>query len=261
MDILTITWTVDPDIISSPITVRWYGLLFATSFMAGYYLLQRIFKHENIAEEWLDKVLLYVMVGTVVGARLGHVFFYDWAYYSENLSEIPMVWKGGLASHGAGIGIILSLWLYSKNITKRSIFWILDRVALTVALAGFFIRLGNLMNHEIIGKPTEKSWGFIFTLVDDLPRHPTQLYESISYLLAFGILFYLFTQKNWRQYLGRTFGLFMALIFTIRFFVEFLKENQSAFESDMVLNMGQILSIPFVAIGLIILLRSKKSAE
>ena len=250
MNLLAIVWTVDPDIISSPLTVRWYGLLFATAFLSGYYLLQKIFKQEGISEEWLDKVLMYVMIGTVLGARLGHVFFYDWAYYSQNLSEIPMVWKGGLASHGAGIGIIFSLWLYSKYVTKKPLLWILDRVALTVALGAFFIRFGNLMNHEIIGKPTDLPWAFIFTRVDEIPRHPTQIYEALFYLATFGVLAFMFFKQNWRNLIGKTFGLFLTLQFLVRFFVECLKENQSSFEDELTLNMGQILSIPFVIIGL-----------
>ena len=272
MQFLAITWTVNPDIISSPITVRWYGLLFATAFFLGYYLLQRIFKKDGVPEEWLDKILVYVMVGTVVGARLGHVFFYDWDYYSKNLSEIPMVWKGGLASHGAGIGIITALWLFSRYVTKKNILWSLDRVAITVALGAFFIRLGNLMNSEIVGKPTGSDWGFIFPLRDcrmplnqcdfsTLPvRHPTQLYESFSYLIVFGILISLFSKNDWKSYQGRTFGLFMALLFTVRFLIEFLKENQSAFEDNLSLNMGQNLSIPFILVGLYFITISKKTA-
>lgn len=261
MELLKIIWTVEPDIISSPLTIRWYGLLFASAFLLGYYVLQHIFKKEGVPEEWLDKVLLYVMVGTVVGARLGHVFFYDWAYYSQNLMEIPQVWKGGLASHGAAIGIILALWLFSRKVTKKPILWILDRVVITVALGGFFIRLGNLMNHEIIGKPADVPWAFVFTRIDNIPRHPSQLYEALCYLVIFGVLFFLWKKKEWGRVNGKLFGLFLVLLFSVRFMIEFVKENQSAFEQDLPLNMGQILSIPFVLFGLGLLFVKQKKAE
>ncbi len=265
-----IEWTVDPWILEiGDFQLRWYGLLFATGFLLGFYLLRRIFKEENIPLEWVDKVLWYVVIGTVVGARLGHVFFYDWDYYSQNLGEIVQVWKGGLASHGAAIGIILSLWLFSRNVTHMSILWILDRVVITVALAAILIRTGNLMNHEIVGDPTTVSWAFIFHhanlympdgSVDLRPRHPSQIYEAICYMISFGILMWMYWKQSAGKYLGRIFGAFLILIFGFRFFIEFIKESQGGFEDSLgdLLTTGQWLSIPFVIVGIYFMVRSGK---
>lgn len=260
-----INWNVNPWIFEiGDFQLRWYGLLFASGFMLGFYLLKRIFETENVPLEWLDKVLWYVIIGTVVGARLGHVFFYDWDYYSQNLLEIPKVWRGGLASHGAAVGIILSVWLFSRNVSKRSVLWILDRVVITVALAGVLIRLGNLMNHEIVGDPTDVAWAFVFKFgPDDSPRHPTQIYEAFCYLLSFGILMWMYWKANAGMYLGRLFGAFLILIFGFRFIVEFIKESQGGFESSLgnALTTGQWLSIPFVLAGAYFVWRSSRHAH
>lgn len=257
-----IEWNVTPWIFEiGSFQLRWYGLLFATGFMLGFYLLRGMFENENIPVEWVDKVLWYVVIGTVVGARLGHVFFYDWDYYSQNLGEIIKVWRGGLASHGAAVGIILSVWLFSRNVSKRSVLWILDRVVITVALAGVLIRLGNLMNHEIVGDPTTVPWAFIFHYGPDLqPRHPTQLYEAFCYLISFGILMWIYWKASAGKYLGRLFGAFLVLIFGFRFIVEFIKESQGGFESSLgdMLTTGQWLSIPFVLAGVYFMIRSAK---
>lgn len=265
-----IDWKVDPWLFEiGDFQLRWYGLLFATGFLLGFYLLRKIFKTEGIPEEWVDKALWYVVIGTVVGARLGHVFFYDWDYYSQNLGEIVKVWRGGLASHGAAIGIILSLWLFSRNVSKRSILWILDRVVITVALAGVLIRLGNLMNHEIIGEPTTVPWAFIFHhaglilpdgSLDLRPRHPTQIYEAFAYLVSFGILMWMYWKNNAGLFLGRIFGAFLILIFGFRFVIEFIKASQGGFESSLgdALTTGQWLSIPFVLAGIYFMVRSAK---
>lgn len=250
-----IVWEVDPNIINEPLTIRWYGLLFALGFVLGYQVLKKIFIKEDIPEKWLDSAFIYVFFGTLIGARLGHVFFYDWAYYSENLAEIPKIWKGGLASHGAAIGIIIALWIYSKKVTKKSVLWILDRVVITIALAAVFIRVGNLMNHEIIGEPADLPWAFIFTLVDDQPRHPAQLYEAFCYLITFGTLMFLYWKTGSSRRNGILFGTFLAMIFSARFFIEFVKESQVAFEESMTLNMGQWLSIPLVLGGLFFIVR------
>jgi phosphatidylglycerol:prolipoprotein diacylglycerol transferase len=167
-----INWNASPEIFSlGPLTVRWYGLLFAAGFLAGLYIVRQMFEAENEPEPWLDKIFMYMVIGAIVGARLGHVFFYDWDYYSQHLSEIPAVWKGGLASHGGAIGIIIALWIFSARTAKRSVLWVLDRVVVPTALAGCFIRLGNLMNSEIVGKPTDIAMGFRF------PRHEVDLWE------------------------------------------------------------------------------------
>jgi len=265
-----IEWNVNPWIFEiGDFQLRWYGLLFASGFMLGYYLLRRIFLTEGVKIEWLDTVLWYVVIGTVVGARLGHVFFYDWDYYGQNLMEIPKVWRGGLASHGAAVGIIFALWLFSRSVTKKSVLWILDRVVITVALAGVLIRLGNLMNHEIVGDPTDVSWAFIFTQSglyledgspDMRPRHPSQLYEAFCYLLSFGILMWMYWKASAGKYLGRIFGAFLILIFGFRFVIEFIKESQGGFESALgdALTTGQWLSIPFVLAGIYFMVRSAK---
>ena len=257
-----ITWDVSPEIVSiGPLTLRWYGLLFASGFLIGFYIVQRMFQKEGAPEEWLEKVFMYMVLGTVVGARLGHVFFYEWDYYSQHLSEIPKVWRGGLASHGGAIGIILALWIFSKTVSKRSLLWILDKVVVPTALAGCFIRLGNLMNSEIYGLPTEVAWGFKFVNTDEeaLVRHPVQLYEAISYLISFFILFYAYWKTDLKNRLGFTFGLFLVLIFGARFFLEPFKSSQGGFENTLGLfTTGQWLSIPFVIAGAYFMWRAKE---
>jgi phosphatidylglycerol:prolipoprotein diacylglycerol transferase len=264
-----IIWDIDPEIISSPISIRYYGMLFASAFIAGYYTLQRMFKQDNVPNEWLDSVLMHTIIGTVAGARIGHCLFYDWAYFKNHILEIflPVAFEPelhftgfqGLASHGAAIGIIIALFIWSRKVSKKNILWILDRVVVAVASGAFFIRMGNLMNSEIIGEPTTVAWAFVFKYVDGMPRHPTQVYEALAYLTIFIILAFLFWKKDWSKRQGGIFGLFLILLFGFRFCIEFMKENQVSFEDSMALNMGQWLSIPFVLIGAYFLARSKKS--
>lgn len=250
-----ITWNPSPEIFSlGPISIRWYGLLFASSFLGGYKIMEYIFKKEKISLEILDKLVIYVAIGTVVGARLGHCFFYDFGYYSKHPLEILQIWKGGLASHGAAIGILVALYFFVKKVSTKSFWWVADRVVITVALAGFFIRMGNLMNSEIIGSVTNVPWAFIFVSEDNLPRHPSQLYEAICYLIIFLILFGLYLKKGLKIKEGFLFGLYLVMVFTTRFCMEFIKEEQVDFEKGMTLNMGQILSIPLILIGLSILI-------
>lgn len=256
--IAALHWNVNPEILPDLLPIRWYGLLFAAAFLLGYEILKRIFKHEGQPQEWTDKALIYVMVGTILGARLGHVFFYDWAYYSQHPSEILMIWKGGLASHGAVIGNIIALILLSKNVTKKSPLYILDRVVLTIAVGASFVRIGNFMNSEIIGKATGSDWGVVFERVDMVARHPAQLYEAGCYLIIFLVLHRLYYKYSWGQFRGRLFGLFLAALFTARFVIEFFKENQVAFEEELTLNMGQYLSIPLILIGLAFILLAKR---
>lgn len=250
-----ITWTVSPEIFSlGPISVRYYGLFFAISFLLGYYLVEKMFKRENSPENWMDSLFVYVVVGTVLGARLGHVFFYGWDYYSQHPEEILMVWQGGLASHGGAVGIFIAIWLYSKKVTKKPFVWTMDKLVVGVALAAFFIRMGNLMNSEIVGRITDVPWAFQFINATginnpELPRHPTQIYEAICYLFIFGLLMYMYWRTDAREKLGLLFGTFLILAFSGRFLLEFLKENQEAFEEGMAINMGQILSIPFLLLG------------
>lgn len=259
-----ITWDASPEIVSiGPITLRWYGLLFAAGFLLGLYIVRRMFLAEKAPEAWLDKVFVYMVVGTILGARLGHVFFYDWDYYSQNLLEIPMIWKGGLASHGGAIGIIIALYIFSRRISKRSVLWILDKVVVPTALAGCFIRLGNLMNSEIIGIPADVPWAFIFTAVDDQPRHPVQLYEAISYLFSFGVLYYVYWFTDKKEKLGYIFGLFLVLIWGFRLWLEMYKKSQGGFETyfNQALSTGQLLSIPFILIGLYFMFRPGKKEK
>lgn len=259
--LLAIEWSASPEIVQiGPLSLRWYGLLFALGFMLGLFMVRKMFLQENAPEEWLDKVFMYMVIGTVLGARLGHVFFYDWDYYSQHLSEIPQVWKGGLASHGAVIGIVTALWLFSKNISKKSIFWIMDKVAAPTALAGCFIRLGNLMNSEILGLPSDKAWAFVFTRIDEVARHPVQLYESGAYLITFVILFYTYWYTDKKEKLGYIFGQFLFFIFGFRLLLEQFKQSQGGFESAFgnVLTTGQLLSIPLVLAGLYFMFRKTK---
>ena len=250
-----IRWDVDPVMFHiGDWSVRWYGLLFALGFVAGIYIITRMFRKDGVDRNWVDSLFLFVVIGTVIGARLGHVFFYDWAYYKVHPGEILKIWHGGLASHGGAIGIILMLWWWSKKYSKKSILWALDRVVVPAALVGAFIRTGNLINSEIYGMPSSLPWAFIFVREDNIPRHPTQIYEALAYLSIFIFLMYLFFKTDVRFKQGRIFGWFMLLIFGFRFFIEFIKADQVAFEANMSLNMGQWLSIPLALTGLFFVL-------
>lgn len=254
-----IYWDVNPDIVTiGPFTIRWYGLLFALSFIVGYQIMFVIFRKEKRSDADLNDLVWYMILGTILGARLGHCFFYNPSYYFTNPLEILQVWKGGLASHGAAIGILLALYFFVNKKKDYSYLWIIDRVAITVALSGFFIRMGNLFNSEIIGRPSDVPWSFVFASVDNLPRHPAQLYEAIVYLIIFIFLFIFYLRTNAKFKSGFLLGVFLILVFSFRFFVEFLKENQTYFEEGMFLNMGQLLSIPFVLLGFYILFRKDK---
>jgi prolipoprotein diacylglyceryl transferase len=264
IDILSfIHWNVNPEIFNlGPLSVRWYGLLFASGFLIGYYIGEKMLKSENVKQEWIDSAFFYIIVATVVGARLGHVFFYGWDYYSQNLSEIFKVWHGGLSSHGGTLGIIVAIYVYSKRVSKRPMLWILDRIVVPTALVAAFIRFGNLMNSEIYGIETTLPWGFIFERNGEtVAKHPTQLYEAFSYLIAFVVLTFMYwkTRSKYRE--GLIFGIFFMFIFGSRFFIEFIKEDQEAFEAGMMLNMGQWLSIPFVLGGLYLAIRAMQRSE
>lgn len=248
-----INWTVDPEIFGFwVIHVRWYGLLFASGFAIGYVLTQRVFRAEKMPEAWLDYLLMALVIGAIVGARLGHVFFYQWDYYQDHLLEIPQIWKGGLASHGGALGVFLTLWMFSRWVSKRPLLWVTDRIAMSVALTGTCIRLGNLMNHEIVGAPTEVAWAFLFHRyeADPIPRHPAQLYEALAYLLIFVFLYWQFWYTQAKAQLGKLTGYFLVLVFGARFFIEFFKEVQVEKELTMTLNLGQWLSLPLILAGL-----------
>lgn len=253
---LYITWNVRPEIFSiGSFSISWYGFLFALSFVVGYFIMRKIFRKDNLPEALLDKLAIYMLVATVIGARLGHVFFYDWEYYSQNWTHIFLIWKGGLASHGAAIGILIALYLFVRN-TNVKYLWLLDRIVIPVSLAGFFIRMGNLFNSEIYGKPTELPWGFRFLRdpnYDGLAHHPTQIYEALGYLALFIFLFIYYFKKEGKIRPGFIFGVFLVVLFGFRMLVELIKNPQVKFENHLWLNMGQSLSIPFIIIGLIIL--------
>lgn len=262
MHFLIIPWDVNPEIFRiGSFAVRWYGLLFASSFLFGYIILNRVFRNENLKQEVLDRLTVYMAIGVVIGARLGHCFFYEPAYYLSNPIEILKIWRGGLASHGAAIGILIALWLFIRK-EKKDYTWVIDRIAIVVALSGFFIRMGNLMNSEIYGVETNLPWGFVFLRNGETaPKHPTQIYEGLAYLLIFVLLHRLYWRKKGEHIQGLLISLLMILVFTARFFIEFLKEDQVAFESTMKINMGQWLSIPFVIAGAIWLYASLKQGK
>ena len=263
-----ITWNVDPEIFSiGPLSIRWYGLLFASAFLSGFIVFTRYLATERLTSEMLDQLLIYIAVGTVIGARLGHCFFYEPEYFLKNPLEILKIWKGGLASHGAAIGILLSLWLYVRKY-KLSFLWMIDRIVIVVALGGSFIRLGNLFNSEIYGGPTDLPWGFRFIrdklydpntgeLLPTVASHPTQLYEAFSYILIFVTLFIFYRKRYTKVRDGFIFGVFMILLFTARFFIEFVKNDQVAFEAGMNINMGQWLSLPFILAGVLMIVWTK----
>lgn len=258
-----IHWNVSPEIFNlGPLSVRWYGLLFASGFLIGYYIGENMLRSENVPQKWIDSLFFYIIIATIVGARLGHVFFYGWEYYSQNPGEIFMVWQGGLASHGGALGIFLALMIHSKVVTKRNVFWTIDRIIVPTALVAAFIRLGNLMNSEIYGVETSLPWGFVFERNNEVvPKHPTQLYEALAYLITFGVLVYLYRKTRSKYKEGLISGVFFILVFSARFFIEFIKEDQEAFEAGMALNMGQWLSIPFVLGGIFLVVRALKRPE
>jgi len=304
-----ITWDADPILAHiGPLTLRWYGLLFMSGFVFGTFVLSHIYKSERTSPRWVDVITIYMLAGTILGARLGHVLFYDPGYYltSEHFLEIFKIWEGGLASHGATLGILLATWMFARN-NKFDYLWVLDRIVIVVALGGCMIRIGNLMNSEIVGEPTDKPWAFVFVRDADhfkpverplpagavqvaarrvpladgsetyrllpegtpiapdspmaVPRHPTQIYEALFCVFLLVLLYGMWNRTKDRTPRGQLFGLFVVLLFSFRFLVEFLKENQESFEDKLPLNMGQILSLPLILVGLWVLLRAGKDPK
>ncbi|HEV7348908.1 prolipoprotein diacylglyceryl transferase [Telluribacter sp.] len=266
-----IIWNASPELFTipeiagfGPFIVRWYGLLFAAAFLIGQQIMIHIFKKEGKPLEDIDTLTLFMVISTVLGARLGHFLFYEPEVFFTRPLEIILPPYAGLASHGAIIGILTALWLYSRSrrATGQSFLWVTDRIAILVALAGAFIRFGNLMNHEIVGRPTDLPWGFVFMLNTEyrqIPRHPAQLYESITCLVLFFILLWFWNRHKDQTPPGSMLGIFLIWVFTLRFLYEFLKENQVAFEENLALNMGQVLSIPAVLLGVYFLWRSRQA--
>lgn len=252
-----IYWDVSPDLVQlGPITVRWYGLLFAILFAIGYLIARWQFRIEHKDINSLDSLLVYMIVGTIVGARLGHCLFYDPAYYLRHPLEILRVWEGGLASHGGAIGVLLAIYLYTRRHPDQPFLWLLDRVVVPTALGGSLIRLGNLFNSEILGTPSNLPWAFVFLRVDRVPRHPAQLYESAAYLVIFIALLLVYRHYRGETPRGLLVGLFFVSVFTMRFLIEFVKQRQAAYENNLPLSVGQWLSIPFILAGFALLWRA-----
>jgi phosphatidylglycerol:prolipoprotein diacylglycerol transferase len=304
-----IDWTANPIIAHlGPLTLRWYGLLFMSGFVVGTFVLSHIYKSERVSPRWVDVITIYMLIGTVVGARLGHCLLYDPQYYLSHPVDILKIWEGGLASHGATAGILLACWLFARN-NKFDYLWVLDRIVIVVAIGGALIRLGNLMNSEIVGRPTDVPWAFVFprdsehlqpatpgqplpagalyvehlrqpdgttsiathpanytptaeTMVA-VPRHPTQLYESLFCIVLVVLLYSLWNRTKDHTPRGRLFGLFVVLLFTQRFLGEFLKEDQGDWDRKMMdlthLNLGQLLSLPLILVGVYVLWQSGKN--
>ncbi|MDR0566627.1 MAG: prolipoprotein diacylglyceryl transferase [Prevotellaceae bacterium] len=253
--LLSIVWGIDPEIFSlGPIHLRYYGVLFALAFVCDYFIIMRFFKRDKLPLALLDKLTMWAVISAIVGLRLGHCLFYEPAYFLSHPFAMLKIWEGGLASHGAAVALPLGLFLFCRKY-KMSYLWLLDRIVVVVALTGFFIRIGNLMNSEIYGVQTSLPWGFIFEHRSEVvPKHPTQIYEAIAYLLIFFLLLHIFVKKDGlRKRGGFLFGAFLTLVFTFRFIIEFIKERQVAFEEGMPLDMGQLLSIPFVLTGVFLL--------
>jgi phosphatidylglycerol---prolipoprotein diacylglyceryl transferase len=257
LTILTyIVWDINPDIFTIPIInhpVRWYGVLFALAFLISQQIMYFIYKKEGRPVAEIDTLTIYMVVATIVGARLGHVLFYDPVHYFQNPHKIFMIWEGGLASHGGVIGILIAIYLFARK-THVPYLWALDRVSIVASLTFCMIRLGNLMNSEMIGIPTNLPWGFIFTSKDNIPRHPAQLYEAIHYFIWFIVLFWAWYNLKERMKNGFLFSWSLIVLFSLRFIDEFFKINQEQFEDGLILNMGQLLSIPFILTGMVLLI-------
>jgi len=284
MNFLSIVWDWNPELINiGGFGIRWYSLMFVAAFILGLRLMKKIYINDNIPVEKLDPLFMYVFVSMLIGMRLGDVFFYSWDYYQNHLLEIILPikkqegasalfglldgWKftgfTGFASHGAAIAIPIAMYFYAKKHLQKPWLFILDRLGIMVALAGFFIRFGNFFNSEIYGKPTGSSFGVIFKRAGEtVPRHPTQLYEAFSYLVLFFALWYFYWKTDKKNQTGFLFGLFMVVLWSLRFVIEFLKEAQVEGREDWVfntLNTGQVLSIPLVLIGFWLMFRKPKA--
>ncbi|PHQ76695.1 MAG: prolipoprotein diacylglyceryl transferase [Shewanella sp.] len=246
-------WNVDPVLISfMGLKVHWYGALFATAIACGFQVMKRIYIKEKLPVESLDNLLMYCVIGIIVGARLAHVIFYDPAYYFSNPLKIFAIWEGGLASHGGGLGAIIALYYYRRKMDMPFLF-LLDRLAIATAIFGFFVRMANFMNSEILGLPTNVPWAIIFERIDMLPRHPAQLYEAFAYLAIFIGLWAIYKYTEMKQKEGAIFGLFLILVFSARFAIEFVKVKQAAYAEGMTLSAGQWLSVPFLIVGVVLL--------
>ncbi len=289
-----IVWTIDPVAFHlGSLEIRWYGLLWAIGLGLALWTEEKLYKHENLPSDWSDKMFLYMTIGVIVGARLGHCWFYEWydtgsqvaQYYGidkpihflgmtfnyrnpyiENPFKLLKIWEGGLSSHGGALGLIFAAWLLSKQHFETGLVWIFDRLVIGVCLTATCIRLGNLMNSEIYGTPTSMPWGFQFNGDVDAQgnpvfSHPTQIYEMLYCLFAYAVCRWMYWKKEAYKYNGLIFGVFLIIIFATRFGLEFIKLDQEAFESDHLLNMGQLLSVPFVVWGVWLIVRALKTGR
>ena len=264
MTFASIVWDVDPVLVHlGSLEIRWYGLMWGLGFILAYEIGSRMLKKEGCPDNWADKLFMYCIVSSVIGARLGHCLFYEWDYYGAHPIEILKIWKGGLASHGGVFALILGLIWYSKTVTKKSVWWLFDRLIPAVAVVCICIRFGNLMNSEIYGHATSLPWGFVFVRAGETqPMHPTQIYEARCDLAPFGILCWLYYRRDIaRRRPGILFGIGLIGIFLTRFFIEFIKTEQEAFEQGWLLDMGQWLSIPFILLGIYMIYRGATQPE
>jgi len=266
--IAEIIWDVNPIITDKlgPFTLKYYGILFATGFFICFLVLSWIYKREHRNEKELERLTLYLIFGAVIGARLGHCLFYDPIGYLSDPIQILFIWKGGLASHGAGIGLIIALLIFKMRYRSSDLIWIFDRVSIVVPIAATFVRLGNFFNHEIYGLETNLPWGVKFLYSDILihrteVRHPTQLYEALAYALIFIFMLFLYKKKGAEIKKGLLTGIFLIFLFTARFFIEFLKERQEVWHNTLPLDLGQLLSIPFIILGIVFVVWSFKRKE
>ncbi len=303
---LQIVWNPSEGIDLGFFVIRFYSLMFVVAFGLGWYIMKKIFDREHEPIEKLDSLFIWTVLATLLGARLGHVFFYQWDYFKDHLSEILLPFRfspsfeftgfQGLASHGAAIAIIVTMYFFSKNVMKRPLLWVLDRVVIPVASGAIFVRLGNFFNSEIVGEKTTSPFGIRFVrdfysptdamaatkisnpkaaynaiaenpqfygLLQEVPvKHAAQLYEAVGYVFVFAILFFLYWKTNVRERLGYLFGMFLVLLWSVRFAVEYVKESQGGFESELgLLTTGQWLSIPFILVGLYMIFNSEKPIE
>lgn len=262
-------WDVHPTLFTiGPVEVRYYGLMWALGFIISAYIISNIMKREGYSEKMFDSFFWYGLLSTVIGSRLGHCLFYDPGYYLTHPIEILYIHQGGMASHGAAVGLLIGLWLFSKK-NKLPYIWSLDRIGILVAISGTLVRIGNFMNSEIFGRPTSLPWGVEFVMSSEwnalykgLPCHPTQLYEALAYLIIFVVMVWLYYRKDLaRRRPGAMFGIFLIALFGVRFLIEFIKNPQEDFEVGMILNMGQLLSIPFIIAGCVLLYRAYRVPE
>ena len=262
-------WDVHPTLFTiGPVEVRYYGLMWALGFIISAYIISNIMKREGYPEKTFDSFFWYALLSTVIGSRLGHCLFYAPGYFLTHPIEILYIHQGGMASHGAAVGLLIGLWLFSKK-NKLPYIWSLDRIGILVAVSGTLVRIGNFMNSEIFGRPTSLPWGVEFVMSSEwnalykgLPCHPTQLYEALAYLIIFVVMVWLYYRKDLaRRRPGAMFGIFLIALFGVRFLIEFIKNPQEDFEVGMILNMGQLLSIPFIIAGCVLLYRAYRVPE